>query len=332
MNGKPYEFIEDATPDELHSCIRLLAISIVQHRAKPGFVALSQSTDQLRAKAEEARSEVEVETESGAEETGLFFQGKEVLEEALEFVRTLAAEAAAAKAAQEEADKTPVEKRTQIRIKISVPITVLWPQDTMPVNAFLEDISWGGASIRVEETKIDLGDKLQIFLPTPQGDSIPIEAKILRTWPLSDDQGHGIAARFSSLSTLDEEKLEGILEHLSLSADDAGQRGSARLTPRLDIQFENAQELQSTLNDISAGGMSITLPDPLQIGQSLQAVISTLDDSFQLKLRARVVRQEPIKFGNREVYQVGLKFEHPSSELKKRTSELISNMATTRNK
>jgi Tfp pilus assembly protein PilZ len=78
--------------------------------------------------------------------------------------------------------------------------------------------------------------------------------------------------------------------------------------------------------------MGITVPDPVQIGQSLQIVISTLDESCSLKLRARVVRQEPLKLRSTVVYRVGLKFEHPSEELKKRTNELISKMATMRKK
>ena len=76
------------------------------------------------------------------------------------------------------------------------------------------------------------------------------------------------------------------------------------------------------------GGLGITVPDPLQIGQSLQAVISTLDESCSLKLRARVVRQDSQKFGNMEFYHAGLKFEQPSEELHELTSELIRTMST----
>jgi len=86
------------------------------------------------------------------------------------------------------------------------------------------------------------------------------------------------------------------------------------------------------LDDISAGGLGITVPDPVQIGQSLQIVISALDESCFLKLRARVVRQEPLKFRSMLAYRVGLKFEHPSEELEKRTAELISKMAAMRKK
>lgn len=319
MKENSRELIDEASPDELLACIRLLAISVVQHRAKCGFVTLRNSSEQLRASAEEA------------EATGLFVQSKHVLEEALEMVRTVAAEAEPTPVTEAETSPAPAENRTQFRIRVSVPIKVLWPQESKPVNAKLEDISWGGASIHVDEAKIDSGDTLQIILPRHQGGSISIEAKILRTWQHPGGNGHGVATRFSRLSTRDEAKLEEILEHLARSADDEGQRSHARLTQRLDIQFDGEQELLSTLDDISAGGLGITVPDPVQIGQSLQIVISALNESCYLKLRARVVRQEPLKTRSMVVYRVGLKFEHPSEELKRRTSELISKMATTRN-
>jgi len=43
-----------------------------------------------------------------------------------------------------------------------------------------------------------------------------------------------------------------------------------------------------------------------------------------------VVRQEPLKVRTMLVYRVGLKFEHPTDELKKRTSELIAKLAGTK--
>jgi c-di-GMP-binding flagellar brake protein YcgR len=321
MKDKSYELLAEASPDELLSCIQLLAISVVQHRAKCGFVTLSQSTDELRS--------TDQETEQG--ETGLFLQGKELVEEALEMVRAIAPKQAPAPIVPEEVGASPPDKRTQYRINIDATIRVLWPNDSKPTEAKLENISWGGAFIHVEEMKVNSGDTLHIILPRPQGGSISIKSRILRSWQYPDRSGHGLATRFSSLSTRDEAKLESILEHLAQAADDSGQRDHARLTQRLDIQFDGIQELRSTLDDISAGGLGITVPDPLQIGQSLQAVISTTDESCCLKLRARVVRQEALKMRNIQVYRVGLKFEHPSAELKSRTNELIRKIATMKN-
>ena len=38
---------------------------------------------------------------------------------------------------------------------------------------------------------------------------------------------------------------------------------NSRLSQRLEIEFDDEQALQATLDDISAGGLGITVPDPL---------------------------------------------------------------------
>ena len=311
MNENMREAIVGATPDELSLCIQLLSLNVVQHREKRGFVAFSKSMSELRSGA------------NGTEKTGLLEQGAELLEEALEMARILLAESAAAPITEEATDEAPSEKRNQLRISVAAPVKVLWDGDSDPVNAKLEDISWGGAAFHVDQAKVEDGDKLQIILPDTKGSSISIDAKILRTWDLPDGRGQAVATRFVSLSTEDEKELENILELLAHSKDSGGHRQHARLIQRLDIEFDGEQEFRTTLNDISAGGLGVTVPESLQIGQSLQAVISTLDGSHSLKLRARVVRQNTQKFGNVDVYQVGLKFEHPSDELNELTNSLL---------
>lgn len=315
MKKNSDRLLDGATRDELFACIRLLALSVVQHRAKCEFVSFESSMEQLRSDTDES------------EELGLFVQGKEVLEEALEMVKSSATERPPEPATVETPDDPLAENRGQLRINVKAPIKVLWPGDSDPVEAKLENISWGGAAILVSSAKADAGDTLKIILPDTQSGSITVEAKIVRTWDLPDGQGEGVATRFSSLSTRDEEELENILDALVESGDSEGQRKYARLTQRLDIQFDDVEELQATLEDISTGGLGITVPDPLQLGQSFQAVISTFDESCSLKLRARVVHQEPINLGHTELYHVGLKFEHPSDELSERTAELIREIA-----
>jgi len=272
------KLLEGATRDELLACIQLLALSVVQHRVKCGFVAFEQSMERLRSGT------------ANDEETGLFVQGDDVLREALDMARggfaKSGVEPVPAPAPEPEPEPGPVtepapepameaspddplaENRMQLRINVTAPVKVLWPNDPKPVDARLENISWGGAAIQVQRAKADPGDNLQIILPSTQGGSISVEAKVLRSWALPNGRGHSLATRFSSLSTRDEAELENILELLAQSADTDGQRKHARLTQRLDIQFDGVQELLATLDDISAGGLGITVPKPLQIGQS----------------------------------------------------------------
>jgi len=316
MKKNSDELLVEATRDQLFACIRLLAVSVVEHRAKCGFVTVEHSMEQLRSETE------------GYEVSGLLVKGKQVLEEALELVASSGTDFPEGSGMEAPSSNLLAENRRQLRINVTAPVKVLWPGDSAPVDANLENISWGGAALHVAEAKGSADDKLNIILPsTTRRGSITVEAKIIRTWVLPDGRGEGVATRFSSLSTRDEAELENVLEVLALSGDGEGQRKYARLTQRLEIQFDDIEELRATLEDISAGGLGITVPDPLELDQSFQAVISTLDERCSLKLRARVVHQEPVSLGHTEIYHVGLKFEHPSEELRDRTNELIREMA-----
>ena len=300
MKKRADSLLGDASQEELTACIRLLALSVVQHRQKGGFIPFQDSAEYMRPASVDP------------ENARMIVDSRNAVEETLELVRTIAANSSNEKA--EDASSEPQEKRRQLRINVTAPIKLVWPGDNTPTEAKLQNISWGGAAISVDTVKMDLGDTLQVLVPGTNGAPIKIEAKVLRAWKLPDGSGEGIAVRFSSLATTDEDELEEVLKLLAQSADSDGLRQHARLTQQLNIQFDG-DELHASLSDISAGGLGVTVPEPLQIGQSLQAVISTLDEHHSLKLRARVVRQESISIGKTELYHAGLRFEHPSEEL-----------------
>jgi PilZ domain len=315
MTKRADSLLGEASQEELTACIRLLALSIAHHRASGNFVPFRESAEYLRDGANDPE---------GAE---LLTGGSNVVEDALELIRTVAAESKSGAPAM--AASAPEEKRRQLRINVTAPIKVIWPGDDAPTPANLQNISWGGAAITADAVKMNNGDTLRVLIPGTRGQPIDIEAKFLRSWKMSEGPGEGFAVRFSSLATDDEDALEEVLQLLAQSADSDGLREHARLTQRLDIQFDG-EELHASLDDISAGGLGVTVPDPLQIGQSLQAVISTFDEGYTLKLRARVVRQEAISMGQTKLYQAGLKFEHPPEELSELTGELLSRMVASR--
>jgi len=316
MTGRAKILLSDTTQKEQAACIRLLALSLAQHRAKYDFVPLRESAEFFKPKS------------NSKDKAELFMGSRNIIEEALEMVRVLAAEAPPKEAAAPEEKLS--DKRKQLRINVTAPVKLLWTGHDNPINAQLQNISWGGASITIDKPHTHSSDTLRVLLPGINSSTINIEAKVLRTWKLSESQGEGIAIRFSSLATKDQDEFEDVLNLLAHSEDSVGLRQHARLTQRLDIQFEGPDELHATLDDISAGGLGVTVPDPLQIGQSLETIISTLDETCTLKLRARVVRLEPVKMGNINLYHAGLKFEHPSRELNSLTRELIVQMAQKR--
>ena len=73
MIKNPLQILEEATREELSACVQLLAQSVVQHRVKFGVINLHQAIEP---------GEVAVDED---QETGLLIQGKEVLEEALDW-------------------------------------------------------------------------------------------------------------------------------------------------------------------------------------------------------------------------------------------------------
>ncbi len=313
MENELDEILQAATRDQLSDCVHLLALNLAHHQVNFGLVPLEHSMQQSNLSPED----------SGA--MGLFVREKQVLEEAFELVRS-SRESTPSEPKADKSFKTDfTEQRRQLRVNLLAPIKVQWPNDSVPMEVELDNISWGGLAFHIAQPKGSPGDSLVIILPGSEQGSIRVEAKIVRTWdhPL----GQGIATRFSLLSTRDEAELENILELLAESEDRQGQRKYARLTHRLDVQFGDAAELKATLEDISAGGLGITVPEPLELYQSFQVVISTFDDRLSFKLRACAVRQQLVTVGNRDIYHVGLEFEHPSEELRERTNELIREMA-----
>ena len=74
----------------------------------------------------------------------------------------------------------------------------------------------------------------------------------------------------------------------------------------------------------------LTVPDPLELDQSLLISLSSADTPFGLNLRARVVHQTLIEESDIDMYRVGLRFEHPDPRLRERVSTVINELAIMR--
>lgn len=306
--------IGEMTFEQLYDCTTLLALSVVHHRAKFGVVPIEQSASEFGA------------AKAGSGSTDLLAEAKQTLEAALRHIKTLSSNAIDQACDRQAQTPTLEEKRQQIRIRISAPIHVLPHNTTTPLNAKLENISWGGAAFRVNGSVGEVGDPVHILLPSIQGRRTRVQGKILRK---SDDpDGQTCVVRFTRLRTAEETKLQQFLEFLAEAGDDNGQRASARLARRIDIQYDDANELRATLEDISTGGLGITLPEPMDIDQSVLLGLSTTDEQCELLLRARVVRQQAMHFSELQMFRVGLKFEHPTEDIKERIRDLIRAIAT----
>ena len=187
----------------------------------------------------------------------------------------------------------------------------------------LTDISWGGLRIRTKERLGKADDIVNVSLPFPNDADIHIKATIVRIW---ESEGmYSTAIRFSILSQNNESKLNRLLELLLNETDDQ-RRKEVRFAHRIDISYWDIEELKATLEDISKGGMLITMPDPMELHESIKIQLNGTDDAYCLSLRARVIRQETIELDNYELYRIALQFEHPSGELRSMVHSLIQGM------
>jgi len=219
----------------------------------------------------------------------------------------------------------PSEGRGQPRIQAQVPIRIAAVGSDQSRRALLVNLSWGGALIRCEDEPGDVGDLLEVELPYHHSDLIRIESEILRVTP-EEAARYLVAVRFSSVSPKAEDHLEKVLEML-LSGTGGGRRAHPRLAQRLEIYFDDPADIRATLEDISHGGLAVTVPYSFSVNQSVQLTVYGRVGIGELRLRARVMHQQELENGNMPLYRVGLKFEHPAGDLQKLVDHFLRKLA-----
>lgn len=289
------DLLGDARPPELAALIRVLAASVAEYRAHFGEIR--------RARGAPAEDDAAV---------------KAVISSALAGLRE-------ASQAMDESAASPAvsgeDLRRQYRINIDAPVMLSSADGSRRVAATLRNISWGGALVRAAELVADAGDPVHLLLPSGRGQEIPVQGIVLRVHDFGDS--HELALRFDSISPDDEPRFRRVLEILLARPDGEGRRAESRLVQRLEIEYGDSGELRATLEDISAGGLLLIVPDPLELQQSLLIALSSADSTHTLELRARVVHQTCMPGEEVDLYRVGLAFEHPTPELRERVAALI---------
>jgi c-di-GMP-binding flagellar brake protein YcgR len=290
---------------QLEKCARMLAISVLQHREEHKHVPLADALPFVVEDGEEGKDEPTI------------IESDKLYKAALEMVESGSALA--------KAPKVREEQRSQPRINVSSSIKIKVPSSGYEYQGNLANISWGGVRVLTKELLGDMNDTVEISLPSYDGEDINIVASIVRTWK-SEDR-YNTALRFSRLRHKDETRLYNLLK-LLLDAEDEDHRRDPRFAQRIDVSYWDPDELKATLKDISMGGMTITMPEPVELDKSIQLQLEGTDGGYSVILRARVVRLETVKVSGYELYQVTLKFEHPTEELRSMINTLMHSMMT----
>ena len=241
--------------------------------------------------------------------------GNKIYEEALVLVKAYMPEASRPSSLDE--------KRRQPRLQVSSLIKVCSPSSGQKWQGTLSNISWGGVRIRTKKPIGKKGDYLELFLPYHDGGDIEIMSNIVRSWEFGGM--YNTSVRFSLLHPQDEPRIDNLLR-LLLDSKDEKNRKHNRFAHRIDVTFWDIDELKSTLEDISKGGMMITMPDPVTLNESIQVQLEGTDEGYSLNLRAKVIRQDVVDISGLNMFQIALRFEHPTEELHSMVSTLMANI------
>ena len=210
------------------------------------------------------------------------------------------------------------ELRVHARIHVSTTIEVASPQGN--VEATLRDLSKGGARFLAPRAVGLVGETIELFLPSLGGDDIAVMAEIIRSQEGTD--GHTVAVRFDAVDPPMRQPLNDLIEVL-LTTTGGGARREPRVARRMDIRFGQLGELRAILEDISRGGLAMTVAEPLALYEELEITVPDTGGDQLLILRAKVVHQRAVDVGNDTVYRVGLEFGQLRTETRRCVEDLL---------
>jgi c-di-GMP-binding flagellar brake protein YcgR len=210
------------------------------------------------------------------------------------------------------------ENRVHARIHVSTTITIASPGGN--IEATLRDVSKGGARFVTPKPVGRVGETIELFLPSLMGEDITVMAEVIRSTEGAD--GHTVAVRFDAVDPAMRQPLNDLIEVL-LTATGGGQRSSPRISRRMDIRFGQLGELRAILEDISRGGLAMTVAAPLVLYEDLEVTVPDTIGEQLLIVRARVVHQRAIEVDGETVYRVGLEFSNLRTETRRCLNDLL---------
>ena len=232
---------------------------------------------------------------------------------------------------QSEPGSMAMERRTQARIDLRIPVELTIPGQNAPVRAVTRDLSWGGALLHLTDPLPNDIDILVLSLPWRRGKSIRARARLLRARP-HDEGGYLAAVRFISLSPRSQSRLERLLRMLYPSDPTTGASGRNALFRELEVTVCDTEELRQKLLQILEGHYTVTVFEAYQVGQSISLSITGTFDLPSIRLRARVskVRKSEVKgFDWAELYTLSLEFEHPSNTIRTFVDLVLNRLSDT---
>jgi c-di-GMP-binding flagellar brake protein YcgR len=197
------------------------------------------------------------------------------------------------------------DQRIHARIHVSTKIEITTPDGRL--EAELKDLSKGGARFLVSTPVGKVGESLEIFLPSLDGRDIIVTAQVIRHE--HTNKGHMFAVRFDEIAPTQQQALLDLIEVLlSTSSSAGGRRAHARVARRIEIRFGQLDDLRAILEDISSGGLLMTVAEPLVLYEEVDITVPDMSGGELIILHARVVNQRAVSEAPGAAYRVGLEF------------------------
>lgn len=219
---------------------------------------------------------------------------------------------------------TGSDRRVQSRFSVETQVMLARRAGGEKIAVQNRDLSWGGASLILPAGASDVGDSVVLEFPWCQNGSFSARAEVAWTRPVED--GRCIAGvRFSKLLVRDEDRLERLLSMLA----DPGRpdQPPLSLTERLELVFNDGDDMRATLEDLREGHMKVTSFRRYDLDQSILFALGGHGKPPVLRLRARVIGRSPAVVGKDcgepGVYPIELAFEHPLDDLRRAVDYVI---------
>jgi len=211
-------------------------------------------------------------------------------------------------------------RRRRPRLLVAAKIRAKTANSVNWTSARLQDVSMGGAQLVVEDNVSQVGDSIELRLPSKDHEELIVDGEILRVNSCED--GSLIGLKFEITDILQRSRIDNALAVL-LSQTGGGRRAHARVAYRMEIQYGDNAELKAILEDLSEGGfLMLTVDVAPNLGQSVQVRIPNPCGS-EINLAATVVRRSnaPADVGPDTL--VGLQFEDMTPDDEEEISLLL---------
>ncbi len=183
----------------------------------------------------------------------------------------------------------------------------------------LRNLGRRGACFVVADPVARVGDEVELYVSGTDGPPYPLVGRVGRVD--ARDGRCEIALEFPPGDREIEERVLGVIE-LLLRIPDGGMRRYPRVTWRVEVGA-NLHERRAFIEDLSAGGVLLSVPHALAVGEEIELAVPDTTGAPLLLLRGRVVRISEAVLDGASVHTAGLDFGGLSVEAQRCINELL---------